>query len=113
MSDATRRQPPPIWTPSAEGPDFEDVRLSRSVAGRVVLVTGAASGMGRATARVFADEGARVVVTDRRLEDAERVATHIRTGGGDARAFALDVGDAAAIQAGVAAIARPSAASMW
>ncbi len=32
-------------------------KLSRSVAGKVVIVTGAASGMGRATARLFADEG--------------------------------------------------------
>jgi 3-oxoacyl-[acyl-carrier protein] reductase len=46
--------------------------LSRSVEGRVAIVTGAASGMGRATAHLFADEGARVVVTD--LGD-DRVAT--------------------------------------
>lgn len=39
-------------------------RLSRSVDGKVVIVTGAASGMGRATAHLFADEGARVVVAD-------------------------------------------------
>lgn len=39
-------------------------RLSRSVAGQCVIVTGAASGMGRATAHLFADEGARVVVAD-------------------------------------------------
>lgn len=38
--------------------------LSRSVAGRRVIVTGAASGMGRATAHLFADEGARVIVAD-------------------------------------------------
>ncbi|MEZ5297564.1 MAG: SDR family NAD(P)-dependent oxidoreductase [Ilumatobacteraceae bacterium] len=38
--------------------------LSRSVADRVAIVTGAASGMGRATAYVFADEGAKVVVAD-------------------------------------------------
>ena len=43
---------------------------SRSVAGKRVLVTGAASGMGRATAHLFADEGARVAVVDL---DPERV----------------------------------------
>ncbi|MFN3254195.1 MAG: SDR family NAD(P)-dependent oxidoreductase [Ilumatobacter sp.] len=46
--------------------------LSRSIDGKVAIVTGAASGMGRATAHLFADEGARVVVADL---GAERVAT--------------------------------------
>ena len=68
--------------------------LSRSVEGLVVLVTGAASGMGRATATVFAREGAKVAVTDRRLEDAEAVAAEIRAEGHDATAWALDVSDA-------------------
>jgi 3-oxoacyl-[acyl-carrier protein] reductase len=45
-------------------------KLSRSVAGKRVIVTGAASGMGRATAHLFADEGARVAVVD---VDPERV----------------------------------------
>lgn len=46
-------------------------KLSRSVAGKTVIVTGAASGMGRATAHLFADEGANVVVAD---VGADRVA---------------------------------------
>jgi 3-oxoacyl-[acyl-carrier protein] reductase len=71
--------------------------LSRSVSGKVVLVTGAASGMGRATAHVFAREGARVAATDLRAEDVEAVAEAIRAEGGEAGAWALDVADPAAI----------------
>ncbi|HZZ35994.1 MAG TPA: SDR family NAD(P)-dependent oxidoreductase [Caulobacteraceae bacterium] len=82
------------------------VDLSRSVKGKVVLVTGAASGMGRATAHVFAREGAKVAVTDRRLEDAEAVAADIRAEGGEATAWSLDVGDAAVIARTVPEIAE-------
>jgi len=73
-------------------------QLSRSVSRKVVFITGAASGMGRATAHLFADEGARVVATDLTLEGAEQVAKEIREAGGDARAYALDVGDPDAIE---------------
>lgn len=72
--------------------------LSRSVSGLVVLVTGAASGMGRATAQVFAQEGAKVIVTDVNAEHAEAVAEGIRQQGGQARAWALDVSDGQAIK---------------
>ncbi|HXQ48136.1 MAG TPA: SDR family NAD(P)-dependent oxidoreductase [Caulobacteraceae bacterium] len=71
--------------------------LSRSVSGKVVLVTGAASGMGRATAHVFAREGAKVAATDVRADDVEAVADAIRAEGGEAQAWALDVADPAAI----------------
>ncbi len=81
-------------------------QLSRSVAGKVVLVTGAASGMGRATAELFADEGARVAVTDLRHDDCETVAARIRKAGGDARAWALDVADPEAVPGCVQEIAR-------
>src|SRR3984957_1011856 len=69
--------------------DFK--QLSRSVAGLTVLVTGAASGMGRATARVFAAEGANVAVTDFVAGGAEAVAAEIVANGGTAKAWTLDV----------------------
>jgi 3-oxoacyl-[acyl-carrier protein] reductase len=83
--------------------DFK--QLSRSVKGLTVLITGAASGMGRATARVFAAEGANVAVTDYVAEDAGKVAREIAAGGGSAEAWRLDVansGDIAAVVGDVA-----------
>ncbi len=76
--------------------------LSRSVSGRVVLVTGAASGMGRAIAHVFADEGAKVAVTDRDGGGAVRVGSEIRDAGGVAADWPLDVVDSERIDAVVA-----------
>lgn len=68
-------------------------KLSRSVEGKVVHITGAASGMGRATAYLFADEGAKVAVTDLNGEAAEQVANDIRKAGGTATAWSLNVAD--------------------
>jgi 3-oxoacyl-[acyl-carrier protein] reductase len=75
---------------------------SRSIAGRVAIVTGAASGMGRATAMLFAAEGAKVAVTDLDLAACEAVAAEC---GEHARAYALDVADKEAIARVVARIA--------
>ena len=66
-------------------------RLSRSIEGRVALVTGAASGMGRATAHLFSDEGARVAVVDRQAEGVDRVVDEIRNAGGEAQGFVADL----------------------
>ncbi len=66
----------------------------RSIRGAVALVTGAASGMGRATARLFAEEGAHVAVTDVNGDGAAAVAAEIVAEGGSARGWRLDVGDA-------------------
>lgn len=76
--------------------------LSRSIAGRVAIVTGAGSGMGRATALLFASEGAAVAVVDLDLAAAQAVAGEC---GGGAKGYALDVADGAAIVSTVAQIA--------
>lgn len=75
----------------------------RSIAGRVAIVTGAGSGMGRATALLFAAEGALVAVIDRDFAAAEAVAAECGAG---ARAYALDVADGDAIPRVTAQIAH-------
>jgi 3-oxoacyl-[acyl-carrier protein] reductase len=84
--------------------DFK--QLSRSVKGLTVLVTGAASGMGRATAQVFAAEGANVAVTDHEAEGAEAVAAEIVATGGTAKAWKLEVANCDEITAVVNEVAR-------
>ena len=69
----------------------------RSVAGKTVLVTGAASGMGRATAHLFADEGANVAVTDLGADRVAAVVDEITSAGGVARGWELDVSSEGAV----------------
>ena len=58
---------------------------------KVAIVTGGANGIGRATARRYASEGARVVVADIEFENAQKVAAEIRAAGGHALAVDVDV----------------------
>jgi meso-butanediol dehydrogenase / (S,S)-butanediol dehydrogenase / diacetyl reductase len=61
--------------------------------GKCAVVTGGGSGIGAATARLFAAEGARVAILDSDLPRSERIVTEIRKSGGDAAAWACDVGN--------------------
>jgi len=70
-------------------------KLSRSIAGKSAIVTGAASGMGRATAHLFADEGARVAVVDLGADRVQAVVDEIASAGGEAAGFVTDVSDPA------------------
>jgi len=70
--------------------------------GRVALVTGAGSGLGRATAQILAEEGAPVACFDIAADAAEKTAAEIAEKGGVARAFRVDVSDPASVKDAVA-----------
>ncbi len=80
-------------------------KLSRSIEGKVAIVTGAASGMGAATAKLFADAGARVAVLDLNDEPLQRLVGDIETAGKSVRGWALDLADGGAIETVFAEIA--------
>lgn len=77
--------------------------MIRNLEGKRALVTGGASGIGRATALAFAREGARVAVADILEEAAEGTVSEIKAMGGQALAIACDVTDDDAIKAMIAA----------
>ncbi|NRA01409.1 MAG: SDR family oxidoreductase [Myxococcales bacterium] len=76
-------------------------RLSRSIEGKVALITGAASGMGYATACLFADEGARIAAVDLNREGVLELVKRIETAGHEALGLELDVSDPSAVRAAV------------
>jgi NAD(P)-dependent dehydrogenase (short-subunit alcohol dehydrogenase family) len=76
------------------GPDFD---------GKVALVTGAAGGIGRASAQLFAERGARVAVADLNLAGARETVGLVEAAGGQAVAIEVDVADATSVAAMVAA----------
>lgn len=71
--------------------------------GKVAIVTGGGTGLGRAIALRFAALGARVVLASRRMENLEPVARHIQEAGGEALAVATDVRDVGQVERMVAA----------
>ena len=79
-------------------------KLSRSVEGRVAIITGAGSGMGRATARVFADAGMRLALFELNQGSLDAVLKELKDADVDARGWQLDVSDANAIKSAVSAV---------
>lgn len=80
--------------------------MSNELAAKVALVTGAASGIGRATALAFADAGARVVVSDVSPQGGEETVALVRRAGGDAVFVRCDVANGADVENVVAATLR-------
>jgi len=69
-----------------------------SLKGRVALITGGSSGIGRATALAFAREGARVVIGNRRVSEGEETVRRVKAAGGEAMLVRTDVTKAAHIE---------------
>ncbi len=74
------------------------------LSGKTVVVTGGGGGIGGATCRRLAREGARVAVCDLNLDAAEKVAAAIRADGGAAQAFRCDITDRTSVDAAVVAL---------
>jgi NAD(P)-dependent dehydrogenase (short-subunit alcohol dehydrogenase family) len=72
--------------------DYEDQKMNQ-LSGKVAIVTGASSGIGYATAKLFAQEGANVVVTARRQAELDALVADIENSGGKAIAIAGDIRD--------------------
>jgi NAD(P)-dependent dehydrogenase (short-subunit alcohol dehydrogenase family) len=72
--------------------------------GKIALVTGASRGIGAEIARLFAAQGAHVIVSSRKLEDCQKVVDGIVADGGQAEALACHIGEMAQIEALYAAI---------
>jgi len=74
--------------------------------GKIAIVTGAASGIGRATAQLLAREGAQVAILDRNGAAARQTADALRQTGAGAQAWEIDLAQGGAVEATVAAVAE-------
>jgi len=80
--------------------------VDKRLDGKVAIVTGAAQGLGEASARRFARANARVALIDIKAEKGEKVAAEIRQDGGDAQFFACDLTKMADVEAVILAVDR-------
>ena len=72
--------------------------MEQNIKGKVVVITGASSGLGEATARLLSSQGARVVLGARRVDRLQALVDEIARQGGEALALATDVTDRTQVQ---------------
>src|SRR6266478_3571227 len=82
------------------------IGVSMRLGDKSTIITGAASGIGKDIALVFAREGAKVAIADLNKDAAVATANEIRANGGEAMGVAMDVTDEKAVNDGVAAVVR-------
>src|SRR5471032_3321600 len=87
-------------------PTRRNIIMNSNIAGKVVVITGASSGLGAATARLLASRGAAVVMGARRVDKMAALAEEIRAAGGKAEIVATDVTNAAQVKELVATAVR-------
>jgi NADP-dependent 3-hydroxy acid dehydrogenase YdfG len=78
--------------------DQGNERMSDNIQGKIVVITGASSGLGEATARRLSAEGATVVLGARRADRIEALAAELKARNGEALALATDVTESAQVQ---------------
>jgi short-subunit dehydrogenase len=94
------------WERQLDPDLFRDKSLSGAVKGKVVLITGGSSGIGRATANKVADAGAHVVIVARDPEKLDATREEIKSRGGKVSTYSADIADAEACEKVIAQIVR-------
>ena len=79
--------------------------MAQKLKNKIAIVTGGNSGIGEATAKLFAQEGAKVIIMARRDEEGKRVENEIKDNGGVANFIKCDVGDEKTVNSAVEAAA--------